>query len=63
MGNPVKKRAKIQPEVLVPLIKALQAESGEERANDLPAKHQAMFIVASGNGGGERNDRGAWETI
>ena len=33
MGIPVIERAKIQAQVLVPLIKALQAELGEERAN------------------------------
>jgi hypothetical protein len=32
---PVIQQAKIQAEVLVPLIKALQAELGEERANAL----------------------------
>ncbi|HEX9361546.1 MAG TPA: L-2-amino-thiazoline-4-carboxylic acid hydrolase, partial [Bradyrhizobium sp.] len=35
MGVPVIQQAKIQAEVLVPLIKALQAELGEERANAL----------------------------
>ena len=33
MGIPVIERAKIQAQVLVPLVKALQAELGEERAN------------------------------
>jgi hypothetical protein len=33
VGIPVIERAKIQAQVLVPLIKALQAELGEERAN------------------------------
>jgi hypothetical protein len=35
MGIPVIEQAKIQAQVLVPLIKALQAELGEERANAL----------------------------
>ena len=33
MGIPVMEQAKIQAQVLVPLVKALQAELGEERAN------------------------------
>ncbi len=35
MGIPVIEQAKIQAQVLVPLVKALQAELGEERANAL----------------------------
>jgi hypothetical protein len=35
---PVIERAKIQAEVLVPIVKALQAELGEERANALVRK-------------------------
>jgi hypothetical protein len=35
MGVPVIEQAKIQAQILVPLIKALQAELGEERANAL----------------------------
>jgi L-2-amino-thiazoline-4-carboxylic acid hydrolase len=35
MGVPVIEQAKIQARVLVPLVKALQAELGEERANAL----------------------------
>jgi L-2-amino-thiazoline-4-carboxylic acid hydrolase len=35
VGIPVIQQAKIQAQVLVPLVKALQAELGEERANDL----------------------------
>lgn len=35
MSIPVIQQAKIQAQVLVPLIKAMQAELGEERANDL----------------------------
>jgi hypothetical protein len=35
VGIPVIQQAKIQAEVLVPLVKALQAELGEERANGL----------------------------
>src|ERR1700730_774777 len=38
MSIPVIERAKIQAQVLVPLIKALQAELGEERANALVRK-------------------------
>lgn len=38
MGIPVIEQAKIQAQVLVPLIKALQAELGEERANALVRK-------------------------
>ena len=38
MGVPVIEQAKIQAQVLVPLIKALQAELGEERANALVRK-------------------------
>ena len=35
MSVPVIQQAKIQAQVLVPLVKALQAELGEERANAL----------------------------
>src|SRR5688572_28382247 len=35
MDSPLLERAKIQAQVLVPLIKALQAELGEERANGI----------------------------
>ena len=35
MGIPVIEQAKIQAQVLVPLVKALQAELGEDRANAL----------------------------
>jgi hypothetical protein len=35
MGIPVIEQVKIQAQILVPLIKALQAELGEERANAL----------------------------
>ena len=35
MGIPIIQQAKIQAQVLVPLVKALQAELGEERANAL----------------------------
>jgi hypothetical protein len=35
VGIPVIQQAKIQAQVLVPLVKALQAELGEERANAL----------------------------
>jgi hypothetical protein len=35
---PLIERAKIQAEVLVPLVKTLQAELGEERANELVRK-------------------------
>ena len=35
MGIPLIQQAKIQAQVLVPLVKALQAELGEERANAL----------------------------
>jgi hypothetical protein len=35
MGIPVIEQAKIQAQILVPLIKALQAELGEKRANAL----------------------------
>jgi hypothetical protein len=38
MGIPVIEQAKIQAQVLVPLIKALQAELGEDRANALVRK-------------------------
>jgi len=38
VGIPVIEQAKIQAQVLVPLIKALQAELGEERANALVRK-------------------------
>ena len=38
MGIPVIEQAKIQAQILVPLIKALQAELGEERANALVRK-------------------------
>ena len=38
MGIPVIEQAKIQAQVLVPLIKALQAELGEARANALVRK-------------------------
>jgi len=35
---PVIEQAKIQAQVLVPLVKALRAELGEERANSLVRK-------------------------
>lgn len=38
MGIPVIEQAKIQAQVLVPLVKALQAELGKERANALVRK-------------------------
>ena len=38
MGIPVIEQIKIQAQVLVPLVKALQAELGEERANALVRK-------------------------
>jgi hypothetical protein len=38
VGIPVIEQAKIQARVLVPLVKALQAELGEERANALVRK-------------------------
>lgn len=38
MSIPVIQQAKIQAQVLVPLVKALQAELGEERANALVRK-------------------------
>jgi hypothetical protein len=38
MGVPIIEQAKIQARVLVPLVKALQAELGEERANTLVRK-------------------------
>src|SRR2546423_15217446 len=38
MGIPVIQQAKIQAQVLVPLVKALQAELGEERANAIVRK-------------------------
>jgi hypothetical protein len=38
MGVPIIEQAKIQAQVLVPLIKALQAELGEKRANALVRK-------------------------
>jgi hypothetical protein len=38
MGIPVIEQVKIQAQVLIPLVKALQAELGEERANALVRK-------------------------
>ena len=38
MSIPLVERAKIQARVLVPLVKALQAELGEERANAIVRK-------------------------
>ena len=38
MGIPVIEQAKIQAQILVPFVKALQAELGEERANALVRK-------------------------
>jgi hypothetical protein len=38
VGIPVIEQVKIQARVLVPLVKALQAELGEERANALVRK-------------------------
>ena len=35
MDIPVIERVKIQAQVLIPLVKALQAEMGEERANTI----------------------------
>jgi hypothetical protein len=38
LGIPVIEQAKIQAQVLVPLIKSLQTELGEQRANALVRK-------------------------
>ena len=43
MGVPVIEQAKIQAQVLVPLVKALQSELGEERANALVRKALGAF--------------------
>lgn len=53
MDMPLIEQIKIQAQVLVPLVKALQAELGEERANaivrtalgDLYRKHKAPVTV------------------
>ncbi len=41
MGVSVIEQAKIQAQVLVPLVKALQAELGEERANALQLRRRS----------------------
>ena len=38
MDVPIIEQAKIQAQVLVPLVKAMQAELGEERANGIARK-------------------------
>jgi hypothetical protein len=60
MGIPVIERVKIQAQVLVPLVKPLQAELGEERANAIV--HRALgdsrrTLVAG------KNNRGTWGRI
>jgi hypothetical protein len=49
VGIPVIQQAKIQAQVLVPLVKALQAELGEERANRLVRR--ALSDLYRGYGG------------
>jgi hypothetical protein len=49
MSIPVIEQAKIQARVLVPLIKALQVELGEERANAIVRK--ALGEVVAGTEG------------
>jgi hypothetical protein len=46
MGVPVIEQAKIQARVLVPLVKALQAELGEERDNALVLSSPRRNVVA-----------------
>jgi hypothetical protein len=45
MGTPLIEQAKIQAQVLVPLVRTLQAELGEERANLIVRhwSHHALF--------------------
>jgi hypothetical protein len=45
MGVPIREQAKIQARVLVPLVEALQAELGEERASALaqPSLHAIRY--------------------
>lgn len=49
MGIPLIDQAKIQARVLVPLIKALRAELGEERANALVRKALGDYYRKIGN--------------
>lgn len=46
MSIPIIEQAKIQAQVLVPLVKVLQAELGEERANALVRKAIPTRFVA-----------------
>jgi hypothetical protein len=55
---PLIERAKIQAQVLVPLVKALQAELGEERANALVRKALGDVYRPSANSGGGRKEPG-----
>lgn len=48
MGIPVLERVKIQAQMLVPLVKALQAELGEERANAIVRKALGDMFRALG---------------
>ena len=63
MDIPVIERAKIQAQVLVPLVKALQAELGEQRANALVRKALGDVYRRLGESGGGRNNRGTWGRI
>jgi hypothetical protein len=58
MDIPLIEQIKIQAQVLVPLVKALQAELGEERANALVRKALGKTsIESSGRRRGERRAR------
>jgi hypothetical protein len=50
-------QAKIQAQVLVPLVKALQAELGEERANALVRRALGDIYRGYGKSSGERRMR------
>ncbi len=54
---PVIQQAKIQAQVLVPLVKALQAELGKERANSLVRGAWGASIVATANNWRANNEK------
>src|SRR4051812_17398418 len=62
MSIPVIEQAKIQAQVLLPLIKAMQAELGEARANALVRKALGEIYRAMAKNFGARNARRIWGT-
>jgi hypothetical protein len=60
MGIPVIEQTKIQAQILVPLVKALQAELGEERANALVRRALGDIYRRYGEEFWRRSTRRIW---